>query len=85
MASALLPTTTHVVAPHLLTNGGLSSVPVAAVQTMEDVVRASVTEPRFTMTLLLVFGGVALLLAAMGVYAVISYSNEKNQALGCRV
>jgi len=62
-----------------------TNVPVAAVLTMEDVVRASVTEPRFTMTLLLVFGSVALSLTAVSAYAVLSYSNEKNEALGCRV
>jgi predicted permease len=61
------------------------NVPVAAVQTMDEVLSGSVAGPRFTMTLLLVFGGVALSLAAIGVYGVISYSiSERTHELGLR-
>jgi predicted permease len=61
------------------------NVPVAAVQTMDEVLSASVAGPRFTMTLLLVFGGVALSLAAIGVYGVISYTiSERTHELGLR-
>ncbi len=41
--------------------------------TMDDAVAASVTTQRFMLTLVGVFGLVALLLAALGVYSVISY------------
>ncbi len=61
------------------------NVPVAGVETMESILNGSVAEPRFTMTLLLIFGGVAVVLAAVGVYGVISYSiSERTHELGLR-
>jgi putative ABC transport system permease protein len=61
------------------------NVPVANVETLDDVFHASVTEPRFTMMLLLTFGGVALVLASVGVYGVISFSmSERTHELGLR-
>ena len=45
----------------------------ARYSTMDDAVAASVTTQRFMLTLVGVFGAVALLLAALGVYSVISY------------
>jgi predicted permease len=61
------------------------NVPVAAIQTLDDVLSASVAQPRFTMTLLVVFGAIALLLAAVGVYAVMSHSiSERTLELGLR-
>lgn len=61
------------------------NVPVAAIQTLDDVLSGSVSQPRFTMTLLVVFGSIALLLAAVGVYAVMSHSiSERTLELGLR-
>ncbi|HKT52308.1 MAG TPA: ABC transporter permease, partial [Candidatus Angelobacter sp.] len=49
-------------------------LPVTDIETMPSVLDASVAQPRFRTWLLSAFGMVALLLAAAGVYGVVSYS-----------
>ncbi|MBZ5536278.1 MAG: ABC transporter permease [Acidobacteriia bacterium] len=59
---------------------------VSGVETMDSVLSNSVSQPRFQMLLLLIFAGLALGLASMGVYGVISYSVEqRTQEIGIRV
>ena len=54
-----------------------TQLPVGAMETMDRVVWNSVGRPRFNALLLGVSGGIALLLAVIGVYGVISYSVQR--------
>ena len=62
------------------------TTPVSDVKTMEHVVSASVTQPRFNLFVLAMFGGIALLLSAAGVYAVTAYSvAQRTHEVGIRM
>jgi predicted permease len=59
---------------------------VSGVKTMDSVVSDSVSSPRFQLVLLLIFAGIALVLAMIGVYGVVSYSVRRRiPELGIRI
>jgi predicted permease len=52
-------------------------LPVARVRSMEQVIENSLARQNFNMLLLTIFGAIALLLAAIGIYGLMSYSVEQ--------
>jgi putative ABC transport system permease protein len=64
----------------------LKESPVASVKTIEDRLAESFSRPRFQMFVLGVFASVAVLLATIGIYAVMAYSvTQRTQEIGIRM
>jgi putative ABC transport system permease protein len=76
-AAAAARETIHSVDPDL---------PLANIATLETLVDGSMTQQRFAMFVLGAFGALALLLASIGMYGVISYSTmQRTQEIGIRM